>query len=71
MAGHFPFGSRVFGILWKLTIITATLAICACLVYLWTVVLAVSILKYLIDRLVIISKQKFVFVFCFLVSTNF
>nr|XP_060483989.1 transport and Golgi organization protein 1 homolog isoform X3 [Panthera onca] len=42
LAGHFPFGSRVFGILWKLTIITATLAICACLVYLWTVVLAIE-----------------------------
>ena len=45
LADHFPRGSRVFGTLWKLAVITATVAICACLIYLWRVVLAVSILQ--------------------------
>ncbi|XP_040319516.1 transport and Golgi organization protein 1 homolog isoform X2 [Herpailurus yagouaroundi] len=40
LADHFPLGSRVFGTLWKLAVITATVAICACLIYLWRVVLA-------------------------------
>ncbi|XP_058584812.1 transport and Golgi organization protein 1 homolog isoform X1 [Neofelis nebulosa] len=40
LADHFPRGSRVFGTLWKLAVITATVAICACLIYLWSVVLA-------------------------------
>ncbi|XP_042835336.1 transport and Golgi organization protein 1 homolog isoform X2 [Panthera tigris] len=40
LADHFPRGSRVFGTLWKLAVITATVAICACLIYLWRVVLA-------------------------------
>ncbi|XP_044907341.1 transport and Golgi organization protein 1 homolog isoform X1 [Felis catus] len=40
LADHFRLGSRVFGTLWKLAVITATVAICACLIYLWRVVLA-------------------------------
>ncbi|XP_043427924.1 transport and Golgi organization protein 1 homolog isoform X4 [Prionailurus bengalensis] len=40
LADHFPLGSRVFGTLGKLAVITATVAICACLIYLWRVVLA-------------------------------
>ncbi|XP_045349468.1 transport and Golgi organization protein 1 homolog isoform X3 [Leopardus geoffroyi] len=40
LADHFPLGSRVFGTLWKLAVITATVAICACLIYLWRFVLA-------------------------------
>ncbi|XP_053068994.1 transport and Golgi organization protein 1 homolog [Acinonyx jubatus] len=56
LAGHFPFGSRVFGILWKLTIITATLAICACLVYLWRVVLALEPQVYQVNLQQITEK---------------
>ncbi|XP_044903376.1 transport and Golgi organization protein 1 homolog isoform X7 [Felis catus] len=56
LAGHFPFGSRVFGILWKLTIITATLAICACLVYLWRVVLAIEPQVYQVNLKQITEK---------------
>ncbi|XP_045316096.1 transport and Golgi organization protein 1 homolog isoform X1 [Leopardus geoffroyi] len=56
LAGHFPFGSRVFGILWKLTIITATLPICACLVYLWRVVLAIEPQVYQVNLQQITEK---------------
>ncbi|CAD7683610.1 unnamed protein product [Nyctereutes procyonoides] len=56
LPGHFPPGSDGVEILWTLTVITASLGICAFLIYLWRTILAVEPQEYQVNLQQITEK---------------
>ncbi|XP_025859005.2 transport and Golgi organization protein 1 homolog isoform X2 [Vulpes vulpes] len=56
LPGHFPLGSDGVEILWTLTVITASLGICAFLLYLWRAILAVEPQEYQVNLQQITEK---------------